>query len=299
MMLAAEGAYRLAVDDLFVYFVDCQSPGAVRAVSKCGGPIVTLANNQDYPCSVTVDATTVYWTNLGTGTDGAVLSVPKSGGGAPSALASGEPLPTRLAVGADAVYWIDQGDSTIRLTSLGGVGESVLWMGLPSLPAQAIAVDEAEGFVYWTSADGKVRSTTLDGAEVQVLGFTTTPAPVDLLGIAFDPANVYWTDPTDGVVVQSVKSFISDGQASAGLVIGAGQGAGPYSIAAASEVYWTNDSVPGGGLWAFNPTDQRSGTIDMGSLSGDAPFDLALDRTNIYFTTLAGKLISAPQYIGF
>jgi hypothetical protein len=57
---------QIAVDAARVYFVG-NSDGSVHAVPVDGGPVVTLATGQSGPGGIAVDATYVYWSNLGSG----------------------------------------------------------------------------------------------------------------------------------------------------------------------------------------------------------------------------------------
>ena len=84
---------------------------------------MTLASSQLFPMAVAVDATSVYWVNLGSfstngdavASTGALLKVP-IGGGSIVTLAAAQNAPSTLLVSMNVVYWIDSG----TLTSSGG-----------------------------------------------------------------------------------------------------------------------------------------------------------------------------------
>jgi hypothetical protein len=77
-----------------------------------GGTPTTLASGQSYPGGIAVDATSVYWSNGGSGT---VMKV-STGGGTPTTLASGQSDPYRIAVDATFVYWTNQGTASNSYT---------------------------------------------------------------------------------------------------------------------------------------------------------------------------------------
>jgi len=72
--------------------------------------ISNLASGQDLPSGVTVDATHVYWANMGA--SGTVRRVPK-GGRATETLASGQQGPLFIAVDNTAVYWTNHNGGTV------------------------------------------------------------------------------------------------------------------------------------------------------------------------------------------
>jgi hypothetical protein len=72
---------------------------------------VVLASGQNVPSAIAVDSTSVYWVNLGTGTnDGAIVKCAIGGcGNSPTVLASGQASPLTLVVSSAGVFWIDSG----------------------------------------------------------------------------------------------------------------------------------------------------------------------------------------------
>jgi len=65
------------VDGTNVYWTDEVASGTVMKVAVGGGTPVTLATGQDHPYGIAVDATSVYWTNVGSSVEysGSVMKV--------------------------------------------------------------------------------------------------------------------------------------------------------------------------------------------------------------------------------
>ncbi len=57
----------IASDDQYIFFTD-ETDGTVNAVRKSGGPVRVIASGLSIPHAIAVDATSIYWTNLGDGT---------------------------------------------------------------------------------------------------------------------------------------------------------------------------------------------------------------------------------------
>jgi hypothetical protein len=59
--------FGIATDGAYVYWASCDTNGVVAKVSISGGPVGRVSlpylDYPQYPCSVAVDATSVYWTN--------------------------------------------------------------------------------------------------------------------------------------------------------------------------------------------------------------------------------------------
>jgi hypothetical protein len=112
MLASGQHAVWVAVDSANVYWTNDGAPsGSVRRVPIGGGPVTTLADDQDGPSSIAVDGANVYWTNSNGGT---VMRVATSGG-ALTTLASGLTHPSGIAVDATSVYWGTH-DAVMKLT---------------------------------------------------------------------------------------------------------------------------------------------------------------------------------------
>ncbi len=118
-----------------------------------GGDFVSLAMNQPGPNYIAVDATNLYWTNLGTVNgvmqdhQGTVVKMPKAGG-AITTLATGLGGARKIVVDATHVYWSDDVDSVIMKVPIAGGAPTVLASG--QMGANGLAVDGTS--VYWTDS---------------------------------------------------------------------------------------------------------------------------------------------------
>jgi hypothetical protein len=160
--------------------------------SDCSQPTI-IAMKQDYPASVAIDSTNVYWVNSGSqmttdaGTLGSVATCGRAGcsNGVATVLAMGVPEPTD------------------------------------------IAVDFQSAYVYWTSATGPVERCSLPSCNGGASTLYVDNGAQE--GIALDVANVYWTVPYRGRVMQcsvtgcSNPSPFASGQLYPSKVIVAGQ----------------------------------------------------------------------------
>src|SRR5262245_5678918 len=81
----------------------CSNAADVRPSEERKG--IVLASGQNHPSSIALDATSLYWTNWGSGArDGAIVKLPFEGG-SPMVLSSGLCYPTHVFVDDSSVYW--------------------------------------------------------------------------------------------------------------------------------------------------------------------------------------------------
>ncbi len=193
--------YGIAIDPMFVYWVD-QVSGKVRRKPKGNiGAIDDVATGEIGPAAVAVDRIIdecPYWVNQGqTGqSNGAVRHL--GVGGVPADLSTGEAEPVALAIDPDSsctptgsVYYVDSANGEVKKVPKAGPGPGqILAMG-QSNPS-AIAVDDS--YVYWANrvANGGVYRIKKDGSE-------TTPTPVAEgldypAGLALDGEQIYLTE---------------------------------------------------------------------------------------------------------
>jgi hypothetical protein len=121
-----------------------------------------FATGQNDPASIALEGASLYWTNTGTTannyTDGAIMTVPTSGG-TPKVLAASQASPANLAVDGKDVYWTNSGtlansyaDGAVMSVPVAGGTPTVLASGQDS--PMGIAVDATS--IYWITANGAV-----------------------------------------------------------------------------------------------------------------------------------------------
>lgn len=167
----------------------CACMTLIPPPSPCGpdaggaGLPVTLASAEASPTALAVDATSVYWTDYGTGnSDGAVRKVSICGG-ATTTLAAGQNWPTGLVVDATNVYWLNR-DGLMTVPIGGGAPTQLAFYMVTPM---GIAVT-AGGVVYWFN-DGSLMAT--GGGATSVVADAKAG---NLNGLAVDSANVYWSE---------------------------------------------------------------------------------------------------------
>lgn len=178
----------LVADATNLYWI---SEHDVMKMPLVGGEPVTLASSLGSPRSLTLDATHLYWANVGTldtskpSADGSIMMLPMSGG-VPTTLASAQDDPRNIVVDRSSVYW---GTSTaIMKVALPGGTPTILVSGAER---PCLAVDDAH--VYWTNA----LSSTSGGSVWKVPREGGTPTKLAVAQsypgtIAVDATSVYW-----------------------------------------------------------------------------------------------------------
>ena len=187
------------------------------------GNATVLASGQPGPDAIAIDATNVYWFNLGTNnsvgktfggySDGQVLKCAKSGcSGLPTVLASGRQqggvaAPLAFATDGVNVYWSDDGTSPLSdparqaggllKCSVNGCDNNPLTIG----PDQAWALAVAGTNVYWTDFAADIFTCPIAGCDTAAKALWSAGNSPVSLGIAVDATSVYWsTEATAGIM---------------------------------------------------------------------------------------------------
>jgi hypothetical protein len=178
--------------------------GAVRWLTLDDRRVVTLAERQKQPTSVSIDKEYVYWVNHGVKRpdyfkDGSVVRARLGGGSAPTVLAVEQRLASSLVMDDAAIYWvtvIDYGDSSShgvlwkQLKTGGPIVELASWKWNE---AAYLALDETH--VYWLAPMRlmlfRVRK---DGAGEEQLMTEDIVGPAAMASsLVVDERCVYWT----------------------------------------------------------------------------------------------------------
>jgi hypothetical protein len=269
----------LTIDTTNIYFTNATlTTGQVGTLPKSGGTPKIVAMNQDRPTSIAVDATAVYWANVGPA--GEILALPL-----------GTPMPTPLINGEVGLASISLDATTIYYTAVGGGGptggslKTVLKTGAvsqvlaSSLNApRELAVDTAN--VYWTSQ--------VAGA-VYRLSLTSVGAPTALVsglsgtrGIALDTTRVYWANSGSGTAGAGSIMFLGKVGTSAMPNTVVSNLTSPWLIALdATDVFWSEQRSMGDIAKAPQAANVGKTVVVPNQTT---PTCIAVDANSVYWT---------------
>src|ERR1019366_546737 len=193
--------------DLTASVTDCGQCGHSCLGGACLSSVcqpVHLAGSQVLPAGIRVDATSVYWTNIGTNADGTVLKIPLEGGSTVT-IATGQDGPYGIAVDSSKAYWADEGGGTVNAASIGG-GGSIIPIATQQGAPTSVVVDTNN--VYWSAPDSPspdysnngpgVFSASIGGyGAVNALSAAESPTIMPY-NVALVSGTLYWNTVTDG-----------------------------------------------------------------------------------------------------
>ena len=234
-----------------------------------------LASGLSNPFKITVDSTSVYWTES---SGGAVKKVSKNGG-AVTTLASGLNWPLDIAIDSTSVYWTEALNPTGKVKKVSINGGTVTELAYDLNSPRFIAVDSNSTWVYWTEGSGAIKKVlTTEG------GLTTLASLTDPLGIAYFLGSVYCTDNSSGTVKRVATSDGTITTIASGLTA-------PVHLAFDSDswiVYFT-ESYGNGTVKKVNFDGYGSVTTLASGLSD--PYGIAVDSTSVYWTEYGGGVV--------
>ncbi len=251
--------------------------GVVSKVSRCGGPVTTLAQNQIGPVALAVGNETVFFGTIGddnTGVGkGALFRVPAAGG-APSPIAKGWIFQGGVTTDASFVYWTGLGSDSFGLHRAPLAGGAPEGLG-PDQVFYYVAVDGSRIYLSQPAtipANARLVSMPLGGGDVSVL----VPHDLALSGVmAIDDSFVYFADATGGQV--ALSRIPKAGGAPKKLV------AREVNAIALDDhdLYWVQGDATSGASFELDRVPKAGGmATQLSSVGGNA---IALDESYVFW----------------
>ncbi len=168
---------------------NCGACSHACAGTQCSGGVcapIYLAGSQDRPTAIAVDASHVYWANVGTnpGT-GSIVALSLSGG-TPTTLASSLPGPFAIAVDSANIYWTDSNDGVNAMTLAGGTPKLLATIVSGAGPGIVVS----QGNLYFNASGTNIDTIAVGGGAVT----TVVSGRLQPSTIATDGTNLYWND---------------------------------------------------------------------------------------------------------
>ena len=242
--------------------------GTLVRLTLANGQSKVIVKDMDSPRGLASDGTLLFWVNEG---DGKVMVAKKDGTGMVS-LASSKGQPSGVSVDATHVYWADNnvGGGIWRVGKNGkGLKELIKKQAAP----WKTVLDSKH--IFWTNTgSGTIGRAEKDGTNPKVMAL----GQGDPRAIALDNANVYWTNALDKGKVLSLPKAAPGGKV---VVLAQNQGKPLSLLVLGSTLWWANF---------------KDGTLMLGSTKGGSPkilvsgfklpFSLAADSKAVYIATL-------------
>ena len=264
----------VAVDDAFAYWAT--TDGRVRRIAKTGGDAQTLADGQQAPTGLFVDARALYWTTQGDWrkffVDGTIVRWDKATQ-AMTTIVSMQPRPWRVQVNSRGAYWVDNSvyqpqPCDLRFAPADGSAPKTLADNLNG--AIDLALDD-DGGVTWLEL-GRVARLAPDGTVKELSSGKISP-----VAIAWGGGALWWTDN-----VRVLRAAPPDWTAT----IVATQESGMGIAADANGTYWVNRSME---VRRLKPGATVPETIATGVGPGDG---FAMDSASVFWIA---NLLSTPN----
>jgi hypothetical protein len=254
----------------------------VSSIPIAGGTATTLGTGLQDPYYLQHDATSLYW---GLGPD-VIAQIPLAGGTPVSLQTSNNTGLTGLAVDATTVYHLEDytvpEDCSVVAVPKGGGTRVILASGWLWNHPTGIAV--SGGIVYWgVASPGAILMVPVGGGMTTTLASGISPG-----AMAADATNVYWVDGS-GAIMKVAQS--------GGTPVTLATSARPNAIAVdGTNVYWSTQAY--GAPSTISKVPIAGGTATTLE-SGLPPVEgIAVDATSIYWTqddASAGAVKKAPK----
>jgi hypothetical protein len=261
-----------------------------------GGGAVVLVQEGGQPWDIALDDGHVYWIN----TDGTVKKIPKQGG--PITHLAGGLFNTGAIRQQGGTVFFSSYDAALAVQGVPAAGGAVTVYGEQGLGGVALAADDAA--VYWTSypgpqfwGSGDIMRTPRFGGPVTVL----LPGQQDPRCFVLDGGYLYWTQfadaaamppaPTPGAL-RRVPVFGGSPE-----VLLEHQDLGSIALDA-DRVYVSEPGTSFGKHDGSILALPKSGGAAVTLAAGLTPGDLAVDATDIYFTSSVDHIVSRLSKAG-
>ncbi len=280
--------FALALDDNNVYFT-CAATGSVNRVPKLGGKVEVLASGRPHPHRIAVADGIIAWGDYGNPPyflDGAVVTLPVSGGVAPTIVASKMRRIADIVWDAHELFFLENGTFTDHYFA-----DGELWRahdGVVTALAQnlnfptRVALDATTAFVaidYGGTIASCARAGCALSASTFAFGFDQP------FGVAVSEGSLFFTEAHGGRVLKTPTKggAITELEVSRGI---------PAEIVVDhSQMFWTEELTR-----EVNRATTQGGTFDTLSYVDQSPSAIAVDATSVFFADeRSGVIVRLPR----